>query len=159
MIERLVESLKTDEQLIERGEALKERLLERPELMRYVSQAVNDLGAYLEKAAADPDSALRQRLNVVMQNTGDRLKSDPALCADIDRSCREALVHIVDHHRESIAGIISETIRHWDADATARRIELAVGRDLQFIRINGTVVGGLVGLALHTVWQLTSGLH
>ena len=157
MIERMIDSLKTDEHLIERGEELKLRLLERPELMRYVSQAVNDLGAYLETAAADADSPLRQRLNAAIENMGQRLLADETLCDDIDRSCREALLHIVERHREAISGILSETVRHWDAEATANRIELAVGRDLQFIRINGTVVGGLVGLTLHTIWHLTAG--
>ena len=157
MIQKMITALKTDQHLIERGEEMKLRLLERPELMRYVSQAVNDLGSYLETAAADPDSSLRQRLNSAMESMGHRLIADESLSRDIDRSCREAVLYIVDRHRESIAGIISETISHWDAGATAERIELAVGRDLQFIRINGTVVGGLVGLTLHTLWQLFHG--
>ncbi|MEM1262404.1 MAG: DUF445 domain-containing protein [Pseudomonadota bacterium] len=157
MLERLIASLKEDEHLIERGESLKARLMDRPELARYISQAVNDLGSYLDSALADPKSALRQRLNTAMQGMGERLLGDTELCNDIDNSCREALLYIVDGHRASIASIISETIEHWDADATAQRIELAVGRDLQFIRINGTLVGGLVGLVLHTLWSLTHG--
>ncbi|MEM8981575.1 MAG: DUF445 domain-containing protein [Pseudomonadota bacterium] len=157
MLERLIVSLKEDEHLIERGESLKARLMERPELARYISQAVNDLGSYLDTALNDPESALRQRLNTAMQGMGERLLGDAELCSDIDNSCREALLYIVDGHRSSIAGIISETISHWDAEATAQRIELAVGRDLQFIRINGTLVGGLVGLSLHTVWNLIHG--
>ncbi|MEO1034500.1 MAG: DUF445 domain-containing protein [Pseudomonadota bacterium] len=160
MLERMIEALKTDEHLIERGEELKEKLLERPELMRYVSRAVNELGAYLDNSLADPESAMRQRLNGAMQGMGERLLADETLCNDVDKSCRETLLYIVDHHRASISSIISETIRHWDADATAKRIELAVGRDLQFIRINGTVVGGMVGLVLHTIWQLMqAGAH
>jgi len=63
----------------------------------------------------------------------------------------DAAVSVVDENRQAIASLISDTVRSWDAGETSARIELAIGRDLQFIRINGTLVGGLVGLVIHAI--------
>jgi uncharacterized membrane-anchored protein YjiN (DUF445 family) len=72
----------------------------------------------------------------------------------LNRWLREGLIYIVENHREALSDIISDTVEQWDGQSTARRIELHIGRDLQFIRINGTVVGGLVGVVLYFAWQV-----
>ncbi len=149
----MITALKTDEALIERGEALKEKILEHPWLQQFLSGIVNDFSHWLTAALEDPESDLRRHFSNALEALGERLSNDESLQQDLDSSCREALLYVVERYNDSIAGIISETVKNWDAEATALRIEQQVGRDLQFIRINGTIVGGLVGLTLHVLWQ------
>jgi uncharacterized membrane-anchored protein YjiN (DUF445 family) len=77
------------------------------------------------------------------------LRADTTLAAELDDWLKQVLLHVVDNYRDPLSEIVSETIESWDAQATSRRIELNIGTDLQFIRVNGTLVGGLVGLALY----------
>ena len=86
-----------------------------------------------------------------MAGFGERLRVDRDLQRTVDRYVEDAAGHLVSSYRDEVATVISETVNRWDADDASRRIELHVGRDLQFIRINGTVVGGLVGLLIHSV--------
>lgn len=152
----LIESMRSDPVLIERGESLKESLLDHPMLQSYLSRVVNDLSQWLNESLANPDSALRSKLSAAVAGLGNRLLEDESLKADIDTACRSAVLQLVESHHASLTSIITETVKGWDAEATAERIELQVGRDLQFIRINGTLVGGLVGLLLHSGWQLAA---
>ena len=78
----------------------------------------------------------------------------PGAAAKIDRWVEGAVSYVVEQYRHEIADIISTTVAKWDADDTSRRIEVQVGRDLQFIRINGTLVGGLAGLVIYSLGQL-----
>jgi uncharacterized membrane-anchored protein YjiN (DUF445 family) len=80
---------------------------------------------------------------------GARLRADERLSAELDDWLKQLLLHVVDNYRDPLSEIVSETIESWDAAATSRRIELNIGTDLQYIRVNGTLVGGLVGLALY----------
>lgn len=155
-LEEVVASLKTDEQLIARGEEIKRRLLKHPSLKSYLSGVVRDVNRFLEQEAADPDSNMRRRIAESLAGAGDTLAVNPGLRRELDSWFRDSLLYLVNRYRASISSIITDTIGGWDAEATAERIELHVGRDLQFIRINGTLVGGLVGLTLHTLWQFFS---
>ncbi len=153
-LQQVVDSLKTDETLIERGEEIKQRLLRHPALKRYLSGVVAEVNGFLEREVTDPDSDMRARIAESLAGVGETLGNQPALRTELDSWFRDSLLYLVTRYRSNIASIISETIRGWDSTATAERIELHVGRDLQFIRINGTLVGGLVGLTLYTLWQL-----
>lgn len=113
-----------------------------------------ELKASLIDAAGDPSSELRQRLHTGIIRLGQALQHDQALAAKVDGWAERAVVYLVDHYREEIAHLVSGTIERWDADDTSRRIEEQVGRDLQFIRINGTVVGALAGLGIHIFSRL-----
>jgi uncharacterized membrane-anchored protein YjiN (DUF445 family) len=111
------------------------------------------LRSFLLESLADPESKLRLGLENEMRAVGKTLVKDEEVAARLDLWLREAVIYIVENYRNQLSEIISDTIEQWDAAATSRRIELHIGRDLQFIRINGTVVGGLVGVALYLAWQ------
>lgn len=153
----VIEALKSDQSLIERGEKLKLDLLEHPQLRRYLSMVVNDISRFLTRQASDPDSGFRQRITAALIGLGDGLASEPTLRDEINGSLRDAALYVITRYREPITRVISETVSSWDADTAADLIELRVGRDLQFIRINGTLVGGLAGLTLYTLWHAFMG--
>jgi uncharacterized membrane-anchored protein YjiN (DUF445 family) len=102
----------------------------------------------------DPSSALRTRIADSVQHIGESLRDDADLRDKVDDWIIRGAKHLVSEYGVEITAIITETIERWDAEEASRRIELHVGRDLQFIRINGTVVGALAGLVMYTVAQL-----
>ncbi|MBT5866434.1 MAG: DUF445 family protein, partial [Ilumatobacter sp.] len=102
----------------------------------------------------DPDSELRVRLVNSLQQLGARLADDPEMQHKIDRWVSDALAYLVENYRTEVSDIIASTVEKWDGESTAEKLELQVGRDLQFIRINGTIVGGLAGFVIHAIGQL-----
>lgn len=99
----------------------------------------------------DPASPLRASIESIVVDLGRRLSTDPALAATVDTWIGTVAANLVDRYRGDIASIIGETIGRWDPQETSEKLELQVGKDLQFIRINGTVVGSLAGLVIFTV--------
>ena len=108
----------------------------------------------LIRSLDDPASPLRERIRDVIADLGRRLAADAALQSRVDGFITEAAVFLVDRYRHDIASLITDTVERWDADETTEKIELMVGRDLQYIRLNGTVVGALAGVVIHTVAHL-----
>jgi len=151
LLHRLANDLHNDPKTQERVEGIKERLLAHPE-MRKASVAIwSTARRLLVEAIEDPDGELRRRIVSGLAGFGDQLAGDPALQARLDGYVQDLVGYVVRNYAGEIATVISDTVQRWDADDASRRIELHVGRDLQFIRINGTVVGALAGLAIHTV--------
>ncbi|MBV9660419.1 MAG: DUF445 domain-containing protein [Acidimicrobiales bacterium] len=153
-IEKLAIQLQTDQSMRRRGEELKAEFLAQPTVRGLGADIWTDVKGELRDQAATPDSDLRQRLTRAIAHAGQRLATDPALSGAAERSL-EALIRIFLTNFESeLVGLVTGTIARWDAADTARRLELLLGPDLQYIRINGTVVGALAGLALHAaaVW-------
>ena len=150
-IERFARELETSPELRARGEQLKRDLLDQPQLREWAAAVWQDAKNHLREQAADPDSELRRRLADAIAAGGARLREDPALSGAVQDGVETAGRYVVEHFDGEIATLVSGTIARWDAEETARRLELLLGPDLQFIRINGTVVGGLAGLVLHTV--------
>ena len=132
-----------------RGEQLKHELLDHPELRRWLGSLWCDAKAALRSQAADADSELRARLTDAIVAIGRRLDGDPVLAGKVDDLVEWGIRYVGEHFHAEIAGLVSGTLARWDAEETSRKLELLLGPDLQFIRINGTVVGGLVGLAIH----------
>ena len=153
MLTDVVEALQQDESLIERGEQLKQEFLEHPRLAQFLSSVVSDVSAFLMREAQDPQSAFRERVTEALVSMSDGLARTPELRDEINQSLRDAALYVITRYRDQITRVISETVRSWDADMAAALIEQRVGRDLQFIRINGTLVGGLAGLTLYTLWH------
>jgi uncharacterized membrane-anchored protein YjiN (DUF445 family) len=146
--------LRADEELMAKGEALKQELLEHRDVRAWLQSLWGEVKRTTLAATDDPTSELRQRIDQSLVRLGGRLRDEPELQQKVDDWVQRALGYVVDHYRGEVAEIISSTVQKWDGKATADRLELQVGRDLQFIRINGTLVGGLVGIIIHTVSNL-----
>lgn len=148
------QDLRTDPVMIERAEAIKQQVLAHPEVQTLVGSAWGTAKKMLLEAAEDPSSELRRRVREGLVSLGLRLTSDAELRSKVDTWLEGVASYVVSNYRGEITTLISDTVQRWDAEETSRKVELQVGRDLQFIRINGTVVGALAGLAIHTVSQL-----
>jgi uncharacterized membrane-anchored protein YjiN (DUF445 family) len=153
-IRALAIKLRDDPVLIAKCETMKLELLEHPDVQGWLQSLWGEVKSSLLEAANDPNSDLRRRLVHGFATAGHRLGVDPDLQAKVDGWIERVVLHIAEHYRGEVAELISSTVERWDSAETGRRIELQVGRDLQFIRINGTVVGGLAGLLIHTFSEL-----
>lgn len=149
-IEKMIESLKTDPKVIARGEEIKQELLDHPAVEKYLSGLWEYIHQYLHDQLQDTESNLNAKLRSGVTRLGIALQENPDMQSQVNHWVTNSLSHLVANYRSEISGIITDTVRRWDGDVTSKRVELAVGRDLQFIRINGTLVGGMVGLIIHT---------
>jgi uncharacterized membrane-anchored protein YjiN (DUF445 family) len=148
------DDLQHDEATIARAEAVKEQIMARDEVARAAETAWTALKRNVLESVDDPSSALRTRIADSVVHIGESLRDDADLRDKVDDWIIRGAKHLVSEYGVEITAIITETIERWDAEEASRRIELHVGRDLQFIRINGTVVGALAGLVIYTVAQL-----
>ncbi|QYL19702.1 DUF445 domain-containing protein [Mycolicibacterium pallens] len=146
--------LQNDDATIARAEAVKEQLMERDEVARAAETAWKTLKRLVLEGVDDPNSTLRTRVTDSVMRIGESLRDDAELRDKVDNWIVRGAQHLVGQYGAEITTIITDTIERWDADEASRRIELHVGRDLQFIRINGTVVGALAGLIIYTVAQI-----
>ena len=156
LLHQLAEDLLGDDDVQQRAERLKERLLDHPAVLSSVISLWDALRRALTGSLEDPDGAVRRRLLTEVRALADRLASDEELRSRIDRRLADATVFGVERYGTEVTAVITHTIERWDGREAADRIELHVGRDLQFIRINGTLVGGLVGVVIHAVAVLLS---
>ncbi|MBM7368002.1 uncharacterized membrane-anchored protein YjiN (DUF445 family) [Gordonia hydrophobica] len=145
------QELQHDDATIAKFEALKEELLGRDEVTGAASTAWQAGKAVIEQMLDDPESTLRTSLSDAVVRLAQRIRDDEPLQAKMNGWTVRAARHIAENYSPEIISVITETVRSWDAEETSRKIELQVGRDLQFIRINGTVVGSLAGLTIYTV--------
>ena len=152
-LEHLATELETSPELLRRGEELKAELLEQPQVREWVASSWAAAKPELRAQAGDPASPLRKRLEGAVAAAGARLRDDPVLVARVQDGVETAAGYVVRHFSGEIAALVSGTIARWDGEETSRRLELLLGPDLQYIRINGTVVGGVAGLGLHAVAQ------
>jgi uncharacterized membrane-anchored protein YjiN (DUF445 family) len=153
-VAEFADRLEHDPGLRERGEQLKSELLSHPQLRAWTASLWCDIKDNLRTQATDPDSELRRRLADGIAAAARRLRDDPDLQRSADDLLDTGVRYAVSHFHDELASLVSGTIARWDADETSRRLELLLGPDLQFIRINGTVVGGLAGVAIHAVGSL-----
>ncbi len=154
---RLAGNLQTDPATIGRLEDAKSAVFDSPRVRELATEAWNTAKTGLLRALADPHSGLRRRATEALAEVGGRLAVDPALQRRVDDRVTDAAVFLVDRYRHDIASIITDTVEKWDPAETTEKIELMVGRDLQYIRLNGTIVGSLAGLAIFTVAHLLFG--
>ncbi len=152
-MEGTVARLKHDPSLRARFDALRAELMAHPALAEYLNGLWGELLAWLHADLGRQDSAVRQRIVRMTAALGERLAADEAMRRWIDEQILEAAPRAIERYREDIRRYVAERVAEWDAHEMTDELERHIGRDLQFIRINGTLVGGLVGLAIHALTQ------
>ncbi|WP_414645521.1 DUF445 domain-containing protein [Arthrobacter sp. LAR12-1-1.1] len=153
----LAQDLQHDPVMIARAEGIKAQVLGDPEVRELASRTWDTIKTALLTAVDDPHSELTVKFKAAIHDFGTRLVVDPELAGKVNAWIGDAAGYLVKTYRSDIAGVITDTVARWDAEETSQKIELQVGRDLQFIRINGTVVGALAGLAIFTVANMLFG--
>jgi uncharacterized membrane-anchored protein YjiN (DUF445 family) len=148
---KLAHNLKNNPEYLRLGEDIKQQLLDNDELQDYLYALWKDFAGGIEADLEKPQSEIRQHVGQWLAGVAEELESDEEMQTWINTWLVEAITTVVGRNSAQIASLISDTVRSWDGDDTSRRVELAIGRDLQFIRINGTLVGGLVGLVIHAI--------
>ena len=148
---QLANDLQTKPETRERVEAMKDQLLDNRSVGLWLDTLWQKGREAVIKAARNPDAAMAGKVGEVFRSMGQTLESDARIRSAINQFARRATVGMAASYGSQIVKLVSETIRHWDAQTVTNRLEAAVGRDLQYIRINGTLVGGLVGVGLHAL--------
>ena len=151
---RFAEDLRTDPEVMERADRFKNELLNHPATQDAAVAAWAALRRMVLEGFTEDDGELRGKLRDAIQSLGLRLNDDAALREKADGWVEGAAVYVVSTYRNEITALITDTVNAWDADETSRKIEIQIGRDLQFIRINGTVVGALAGLLIYTLTRV-----
>ena len=148
-----IEQLRSSQAFARRAESLKRDLLARPEIAAIAEGAWESLRTFLEQDSRAPDSQIRRQLEAMLVDIGGQLARDPAIRAEINRGMVRVLADFVQSQKSGVGRFIADQVKAWDIDMLIGRIELTVGRDLQYIRFNGALIGGLAGLALHALEQ------
>jgi uncharacterized membrane-anchored protein YjiN (DUF445 family) len=150
-LEKLVRDLKTDRKMQDKVASWKTELLANPAMNKWIEGLWDQGRNALLKAARNPDAALAGSFGEALTKLGSTLQEDKALKRQINRFARRAIVGTTESYGDNIVSLVSDTISGWDASTITDRVENAVGSDLQFIRINGTLVGGLAGVVIHAI--------
>ncbi len=148
-IERLIDRLATDPEYLAKGEELKQQMLDNPAVIGQIDAMWHAIEVRLNSAATS--AAIADAIETALMSVAARIRDDAEMRDRINRWLRVAALRAVASRRQEIAAFIRKVVENWDTETLIMRIELQVGRDLQFIRINGTVVGGLVGLLIFSV--------
>jgi len=154
LIREYVDALRSSDEYRRQAERLKQAVLAHPQLADYLGAVWDEVRAHVREDAARPDSRVRTNLEATLVWLGQALRADPAVRDALNGWVRAVLTELVQTRRNEVAALISDTVRRWDAGTVSDKIEHAIGRDLQYIRINGTLIGGLVGLLLHAASHL-----
>ncbi|MDF2784629.1 MAG: rane protein [Pantoea eucrina] len=153
-VQRLIDQLKNDPEMAVRAESVKQWLKEDESLNRYIGELWQDLRAWLKRDLSSDDSRVQERVRLAALWLGETLLADEALRSSMNQHLEDAARSVAPEFAAFLTRHISDTVKSWDARDMSQQIELNIGRDLQFIRINGTLVGGTIGLLLYLLSQL-----
>ena len=153
---RLIDKLKNDPEMANRAESIKDYLKEDEAFNRYLGELWADLRQWLKQDINADDSRVKQRIAHAGQWFGETLIADDALRASLNGHLEQAAHRVAPEFAAFLTRHISDTVKSWDARDMSRQIELNIGKDLQFIRVNGTLVGGTIRLVLYLLSQLPS---
>ena len=151
-----VENLQHSPQTLARAEEIKQDLLDAEAVRRFSASIWVDAKAALLRFAENASAAGKEggTMERALTSFGNAMLEDPALMRKVDDVVTDVVAYLVERYQREIADLITHTVQSWDAEVTTRRIELAIGRDLQYIRINGTIVGALAGLLIYAITHL-----
>jgi uncharacterized membrane-anchored protein YjiN (DUF445 family) len=153
-IDEFIVKLQASPEVILKAEQIKAEVLN-ADAVRQLSGAIwRDTKSALNRYADSPDEVNTEAIERGLRSIGQAIQSDPALMAKIDQWIVEAAIAVIERYQDEVGELIATTVKRWDPVATSRRIELAIGQDLQYIRINGTLVGGLAGMLLYLLGGL-----
>lgn len=158
-VQRLIERLKSDPEMAERAETIKHWLKEDESFNRYIGELWQDLRRWLKSDLNSDDSRVQERVRLAALWLGETLAADEALRTSMNQHLEDAARSVAPEFATFLTRHISDTVKSWDAREMSQQIELNIGRDLQFIRINGTLVGGTIGLVLFLLSQLPGWLQ
>ncbi|WP_084530890.1 DUF445 domain-containing protein [Nocardia miyunensis] len=153
-LEQFADDLQHDEAMIAKAERIKAEIMGREEITGMAQATWRAAKRLVLESADDPNSTLRRKITENVQQLGQRLVAETEMREKVDGWLERGVRYLVSNYGSEIATLISDTVARWDADEASRKIELQAGRDLQFIRINGTVVGSLAGLVIYAVSHL-----
>lgn len=153
-IDEFIVKLQASPEVILKAEQLKEDLLSADAVRQFSASLWSDAKASIARHAEDPDGFNPATIERGLMAFGNAILADAVLMEKVDAWLSEAVAAVVDRYQDEVGELIASTVRRWDPIATSYRIELAIGRDLQFIRINGTLVGGLAGMMLYLLQKL-----
>ncbi|QCP58358.1 DUF445 domain-containing protein [Pantoea sp. SO10] len=153
-VQRLIERLKSDPEMAERAENIKSWLKEDESFNRYIGELWQDLRGWLKDDLNSEDSRVQERVRLAALWLGETLAADEALRASMNQHLEDAARSVAPEFAAFLTRHISDTVKSWDARDMSQQIELNIGSDLQFIRINGTLVGGTIGLILYVLSQV-----
>ncbi|PSJ59712.1 DUF445 domain-containing protein [Pseudaminobacter soli (ex Li et al. 2025)] len=148
-VHNFIDDLRTSKAYARRAEAMKRDFLARPELKALAGDVWESLRNLIEQDAAAPDSKIRAHLAGMFVEVGRNLASDKAIRADMNQGFVVALSSFVESQKSGVSGFIAEQVKRWDLGQLTRLMEMNIGRDLQYIRFNGMLIGGMAGLALY----------
>ncbi len=154
---QFIERLKSSQEVQARAEALKADLLAHPAVGEFAATLWDQARGAAERFTADADDQALAPLARGIGSVGQSLAGNPERLAELDEVLTSFAASVLERHRHEVGTLIADTVRQWDPEVAAERLELAVGRDLQFIRLNGTLVGGLAGLVIYVVSKLIGG--
>jgi len=152
-LEQLAYRLQHDADTRAKVAAAKADLISSPAVAAWLDRLWQNARVKLIQAARDPEAALGGQVGDALRQLGGTLQTDPALKRTVNRLTRRMAVGLVADYGDGIVTLVSATVRSWDARTVTLQLENAVGRDLQYIRVNGTIVGGLIGIGLHAIAQ------
>ncbi|SFT97082.1 Uncharacterized membrane-anchored protein YjiN, DUF445 family [Kosakonia arachidis] len=156
---KLIANLKTDPEIAERADNIKEYMKNDEAFNRYVGEMWADLRGWMKADMQSADSRMKKRISDAGQWFGETLLADAALRASLNEHLEQAAYRVAPDFAAFLTRHISDTVKSWDARDMSHQVELNIGKDLQFIRINGTLVGGCIGLILYLLSQLPALLH
>ena len=133
---------------------MKRDLLARPELSELAEDVWTSMRAFIEQDAKADNSMIREHLASMFVDVGRHLATDPQIRADMNQGFVVALSSFVEIQKNGVSSFIADQVKRWDLAQLTRLIEINIGRDLQYIRFNGMLIGGLAGVALHVVERL-----